>query len=231
MVNQTRHLGQDSRQLGFFSLTQQYQHLSVHPCSSILPGGADTLSIGSFSKDQIIHHSNSCLLSFLKSYSIVFPEHRLFVLFYSVLLCHRQTDQVASWRKNKIKEFQCLIHWFSKVGPKSSLEMQIIKFLLEVTDLLQGPAACILTTPPGDGMLDGSLHTFDLDNPYPQTTRHTQFGLNIFRNKCFGFSRVKQFTSTCKFSGKFHQWSLAVTSLESFIFHRLSLQIPSSSYF
>lgn len=69
-----------------------------------------------------------------------------------------------------------LIHWFSKVGPKDLLEMQSIKFDLEVTDLLQGPATCILTTPPGDEMLDRSLHTFDLDNPYPRATGTPSLG-------------------------------------------------------
>lgn len=48
-----------------------------------------------------------------------------------------------------------------------------------------GPVTCILTTPPGDEMLNRSSQTFDLYYPYPQAI-DTLVWLNTSENKCFG---------------------------------------------
>lgn len=55
---------------------------------------------------------------------------------------------------------------------------------------------------PGVGMLHRSLHDLIWTIFIPKPKTHLVW-LNTFRNKCFGSSRVKQFTSTCKFSGRF----------------------------
>lgn len=82
--------------------------------------------------------------------------------------------------------------------------MQIIKFHLELTDHLGcGPCNLYFSQPlQGMGCFTEVciLLIWTILIPKPQT--HLVW-LNTFRNKCFGSSRVKQFTSPCKFSSKF----------------------------